>query len=209
MEEALEILEQIEEQVNTCCAVTMYPEDVLELIDKLKNILEKYRGISSDGQSATFALQRSPVRIWYSPPICIIMTKEEVQQIVDYAYPKIAAYYGKGKLPIPLVKLSVDIFARLSGIPDMRGAESEDTDAQYEEDTNKIYVYYPNMRDEEHIIRSLIHEYTHYTQVKDIEDTQSRVDLFKKYKDMYDYDTDPTEIEAAKNEENWQMFSQK
>ena len=60
-----------------------------------------------------------------------------------------------------------------------------------------------------HIIRSLIHEYTHYTQIKDIEDTQSRVDLFKKYKDMYDYDTDPTEIEAAKNEENWQMFSQK
>ena len=137
------------------------------------------------------------------------MTTDEVQQIIDYSYPKIVSYYGKGKLPIPLVKLSVDIFARLSGIPDMRGAESEDTDAQYEEDTNKIYVYYPNMRDEEHIIRSLIHEYTHYTQVKDIEDTQSRVDLFKKYKDMYDYDTDPTEIEAAKNEENWQMFSQK
>jgi len=26
---------------------------------------------------------------------------------------------------------------------------------------------------------------------------------------MYDYDEDPTEIEAHKNEENWQMFSQK
>ena len=49
MEEALKRLEQIEEQVNTCCAVTMYPEDVLELIDKLRNILEKQRGISSVG----------------------------------------------------------------------------------------------------------------------------------------------------------------
>ena len=49
MEEALEILEQIEEQVNTCCAVTMYPEDVLELIDKLKNIL-------SDGVKGFFNL---------------------------------------------------------------------------------------------------------------------------------------------------------
>ena len=49
MEEVLKILEQIEEQVNTCCAVTMYPEDVLELIDKLRNILEKQRGISSVG----------------------------------------------------------------------------------------------------------------------------------------------------------------
>ena len=37
MEEALKILEQIEEQVNTCCAVTMYPEDVLELIEKLRD----------------------------------------------------------------------------------------------------------------------------------------------------------------------------
>ncbi len=49
MEEALKILEQIEEQVNTCCAVTMYPEDVLELIEKLRDILEKHRGYSSDG----------------------------------------------------------------------------------------------------------------------------------------------------------------
>ena len=42
MKVALEILEQIEEQVNTCCAVTMYPEDVIELIDKLKEKLKEY-----------------------------------------------------------------------------------------------------------------------------------------------------------------------
>ncbi len=42
MKEALEILEQIEEQVNTCCAITMYPEDVVELIEKLRNILNEY-----------------------------------------------------------------------------------------------------------------------------------------------------------------------
>ena len=41
MEEALDILDQIEEQVNTCCAVTMYPEDVIELIDKLRKILDE------------------------------------------------------------------------------------------------------------------------------------------------------------------------
>jgi hypothetical protein len=39
-EEALEILEEIEENVNTCCAITMEPDDVLVLIDKLKNYLE-------------------------------------------------------------------------------------------------------------------------------------------------------------------------
>jgi len=42
MKEALEILDQIEEQVDTCCAVTMFPEDVIELIEKLRAILEKY-----------------------------------------------------------------------------------------------------------------------------------------------------------------------
>ena len=39
---ALEILEEIEENVGVCCAVTMEPDEVLELIDKLKKILEKY-----------------------------------------------------------------------------------------------------------------------------------------------------------------------
>ena len=39
---ALEILEEIEENVGVCCAVTMEPDEVLLLIDKLKKILEKY-----------------------------------------------------------------------------------------------------------------------------------------------------------------------
>jgi hypothetical protein len=41
MKEALEILDQIEEQVNTCCAITMYPEDVVDLINKLRKTLEE------------------------------------------------------------------------------------------------------------------------------------------------------------------------
>ena len=40
---ALEILEEIEENVGVCCAVTMEPDEVLELIDKLKEILEEYK----------------------------------------------------------------------------------------------------------------------------------------------------------------------
>ena len=40
---ALKILEEIEENVGVCCAVTMEPDEVLELIDKLKKILEKYK----------------------------------------------------------------------------------------------------------------------------------------------------------------------
>jgi len=40
-EEALNILEEIEENVNTCCAITMEPDDVLVLIDKLKTFIDE------------------------------------------------------------------------------------------------------------------------------------------------------------------------
>ncbi len=39
-EEALEILEEIADNVHVCCAITMEPDEVLELIDKLKEYLE-------------------------------------------------------------------------------------------------------------------------------------------------------------------------
>jgi len=35
-QEALCILEEIEENINVCCAITMEPDDVLVMIDKLK-----------------------------------------------------------------------------------------------------------------------------------------------------------------------------
>ena len=40
-EETLQILEEIKENVNVCCAVTMEPEDVLELIDKLESYINE------------------------------------------------------------------------------------------------------------------------------------------------------------------------
>ena len=128
------------------------------------------------------------------------MEINEIQNIIDYAYPKIQSYYGKGSLDIPEIELHKDIYARLSGDEEQSGEHSKTTKAQYDEDTNVIYIYYPNMKNEEDVLRSIIHEYTHYRQDHK---------LFKKYKAIYSYDEDPTEIEAHKNEENWEMFSQK
>ena len=39
--EAIELLEEIEENVGICCAITMEPDEVLLLIDRLKEILNK------------------------------------------------------------------------------------------------------------------------------------------------------------------------
>ena len=44
MDEALELLNEIEENVNICCAITMDPEEVEILIYKLREILENIKG---------------------------------------------------------------------------------------------------------------------------------------------------------------------
>ena len=127
------------------------------------------------------------------------MNKEEIQQIISYAYPKIQKYYGKGKLSIPKIDTShKNTYALHSGEPEATGEHAASSIAEYYKGT--IYLYLPNIKDEEGLLRAIIHEYTHYTQDSE---------LFSKYRDMYDYDEDPTEIEAHKNEEDWHLFSQK
>ena len=126
------------------------------------------------------------------------MSINEIQSIISYAYPLIQKYYKKGKLPIPKIDTShKNTYAMHSGEPEATGEHAASSIAEYYKGT--IYLYLPNIKDEEGLLRALIHEYTHYTQDSE---------LFAKYRDMYDYDEDPNEIEARKNEENWEMFSQ-
>ena len=127
------------------------------------------------------------------------MTSNEIQQILDKAYPNIKKYYGKGKLDYPTIDTSHNnTYALHSGEPEATGEHAATSIAEYNQGI--IYLYLPNIKDEEGLLRALVHEYTHYTQDSE---------LFAKYRDMYDYDEDPTAIEAHKNEENWQMFSLK
>ena len=42
-DKAIKILNTIEENINICCAITMEPDEVLELIDKLKKFLNEQR----------------------------------------------------------------------------------------------------------------------------------------------------------------------
>jgi len=39
-EEALDILEEIKENVNVCCAITMEPDEVLDLVKKLEEYIQ-------------------------------------------------------------------------------------------------------------------------------------------------------------------------
>ena len=40
-DKAVEILDTIEENINICCAITMEPDEVLELVDKLRKFLNE------------------------------------------------------------------------------------------------------------------------------------------------------------------------
>jgi len=42
-DEALKILQEIEENIETCCAITMEPDDVLQLIEQLRTIIKELR----------------------------------------------------------------------------------------------------------------------------------------------------------------------
>ncbi len=123
------------------------------------------------------------------------MPKNTIQDIVDRVYPQIVNDLGKGKRP-PVVELHKDIYARLSGIEDMEGEESTSSEAEYDDKENKIFIYYPNMKDEKHVIQSLLHEYTH-----SLQDQKKR----KKHGE-HGYENDPYEIEASRAEKNWRKY---
>jgi len=127
------------------------------------------------------------------------MKQDEIQDILDHAYPLIKSYFGKGKLDYPKIDTSHNnTYAMHSGEPEAEGEHAKTSIAEYYKGV--IYLYLPNITNEEELLRALVHEYTHYTQDSE---------LFAKYKAMYSYDEDPFEIEAHKNEEKWQLFSRK
>ena len=124
--------------------------------------------------------------------------KEVIEDIINRVYPQIVKNLGKSKyVKTPKVELHKDIYARLSGIEDMEGEESTSSEAEYDDKENKIFIYYPNMKDEKHVIQSLLHEYTH-----SLQDQKKR----KKHGE-HGYENDPYEIEASRAEKNWRKYS--
>ncbi len=121
--------------------------------------------------------------------------KHAVESIVTSVYPHIVENLPTPERGIPKVEVWVDIYERLSKIKGMRGENSKKTKAQYVDEDNIIYVYYPNMNDVEDIIRSLLHEYTHSLQDSD------RTEERKK-----GYDLDQNEIEAREAELKWKDY---
>ena len=80
----------------------------------------------------------------------------------------------------------------------MKGEISHSSKAEWVDKDNTIYVYYPNMDNEEDVIRSILHEFEHAHQ--DPEE-------YEAYRAQgYDGRSNPHEVEARNAEEKWKNY---
>ena len=127
------------------------------------------------------------------------MSMDEVQSIVDRVFDQIVEDRGLPPQGKPKIELHTDIYERHSGIAGMKGEVSEEAKAEWVDEENAIYVYYPNMVNEEDVIRSILHEFEHAHQ--DPEE-------YEAYKAQgYDGQSNPLEVKARDAEENWKKYS--
>jgi hypothetical protein len=81
----------------------------------------------------------------------------------------------------------------------MEGEVSGEAKAEWVDEENAIYVYFPNMTSEEDIIRSLLHEFEHAHQ--DPEE-------YEKFREAgFDGRNNPLEVKAFAAEEKWRKYS--
>ena len=126
----------------------------------------------------------------------MVMDKDQILKIANEIYPKVIKYYGAGKKDSPQIEVHRNIFARLSGEPDMEG--DDPAEAEFDRKSNKLFLYSDTIDSIEDIARGIIHEYIHFL--------QSGSWMGRYYKMGYTYQNHPYELKASKEEENWKKF---
>ena len=98
----------------------------------------------------------------------------------------------------PQVKLHHNIYARITGEENMNGEVSPA--AEFERETNTIWIYWPQATNTQWVIETLLHEYTHYL--------QDGKEMTRLYAEGFEYDNHPLELEAQQIEKNWMLYDQ-
>ena len=122
------------------------------------------------------------------------MSKQEIMDIVKKVYPRIVGTLGRARKGTPKVSAHSSIYTRLSGVEGMMGTANPH--AEYDWNSNEIYLYIPRMTSVEQIIRSLLHEYTHAKQ-----DYEKMKEYRKK-----GYANNPYEKAAKRAESSWRKY---
>jgi hypothetical protein len=132
------------------------------------------------------------------------MNKEIVQQIINDVYPKIVNHYGKHKgYKVPKIEVHNNVFDRLALIPVLNNGIKKMQGVNYPsgefcKDENKIFIYFPEIKNKVDLIKALLHEYKHYLQPRW---------GYEFYNDMgFNYGNHPYELEAISEESNWKKY---
>ena len=125
------------------------------------------------------------------------MNKEIVQQVINEVYPKIVNHYGiYNGYEVPKVEVHNNIFARISGIEEMEGDSCPS--GEFCKDENKIFIYFPYIKNKIDLIKALLHEYKHYLQPRY---------GYEFYTELgFKYENHPYELEAIAEENNWKKY---
>ena len=121
------------------------------------------------------------------------MNKKQVEKVVREVFPLVEKKYGYSKFfdCTPYVEYHTSIY-------DRSGDQKDNPDAEYDSTDNSIIIYFKKMKDREHIIRTLVHEYQHYLQSPS---------WMKRYYNMgYSYSDHPYEVAAYAEEDNWKKL---
>ena len=126
------------------------------------------------------------------------MNKEIVQQIINDVYPKIVNHYGTHNgYEVPKVEVHTNIFARISGIEEMEGDSCPS--GEFCKDENKIFIYFPYIKNKIDLIKALLHEYKHYLQPRYGYEFYTNIG--------FKYNNHPYELEAIAEESNWKKYT--
>jgi len=124
------------------------------------------------------------------------LSKNDIMDVVNKVYPEIVKNMRGRQVP---VEVHNNIYRRLGAVGEEDLMKQNNPYAQYDWDRKRIYLYSSRIKNNEQIIRSLLHEHTHTGQNR------------KKFEDgynsgKYDYKTHPYEKEAKNAEKQWKKY---
>jgi hypothetical protein len=122
------------------------------------------------------------------------LSKKKVERIAQTYLDKITEVYGFSKhfKSYPYLTLEDKVYS---------DGTDKNLKGEFISDDNDIVLYWKNIKSEEELIRTLVHEYTHYL--------QSPSWMTRYYNMGYEYTDHPYEVQAYVEEENWIQFNKK
>ena len=122
------------------------------------------------------------------------LDQKSIMEVVKIVYPEIVKDLGGRAVK---VEVHNNIYRRLGAVGEEDLMADNNPYGEYDWDKKKIYLYSSAIKNEEQIIRSLLHEHTH---------TKQNRSKFKELYKKYHYGNHPFEKAAVAAEKKWKKY---